>query len=451
MRKGLSTAVAEFLKVWGVLTLVIIGGFVITYQYVGAPPPKVVRVATGAKNGAYYNFAQQYARLIASDGIMLEAVPTAGSVENFELLKRGEVSLALVQSGSASPADKERLQSLGSLFFEPVWIFTRTEKPVKRFSDLKGRRVGVGAAGSGTYLLATQLLAAAGVTEANTTLVRGDSAQSIAGLSQGTIDAAFFVAAPAAPFIRSLLEQPAIQLVDFDRAAAYGRLFSFLTPVTLAEGVLDLARNIPPQDTTQVAVTANLAASRDLNPSLIPALLDAVAKVHRHGGVLEQRRQFPSVDFIDLPLNEDARRYITSGPSFLFRWLPYRWAVLLDRLKILVLPFLALLIPLFRVAPPLYTWRIRSKIYRWYAVVREVDLTLQKKDHALDARSLLRRLAELEREVASVSVPLSYTGELYNLRLHIGFLQGELERTLLESEAPPQRATGGGLTGRTTS
>jgi hypothetical protein len=123
--------------------------------------------------------------------------------------------------------------------------------------------------------------------------------------------------------------------------------------------------------------------------------------------------------------------------------------VLLDRLKILALPFLALLIPLFRVAPPLYTWRIRSKIYRWYAVVREVDLTLQKKDHALDARSLLRRLAELEREVASVSVPLSYTGELYNLRLHIGFLQGKLERTVLESEAPP-RATGGGLTGRTT-
>ena len=227
-----------------------------------------------------------------------------------------------------------------------------------------------------------------------------------------------------------------MELVEFDRAAAYGRLFSFLTPVTLAEGVLNLERNIPPRDITMLAVSANLAASRDLHPSLIPALLDAVKKVHRYGGVLEQNRQFPSVDFVDLPLNEDARRYIANGPSFLFRWLPYGWAVLLDRLKILILPFLALLIPLFRIAPPLYTWRVRSKIYRWYTVVREIDLTVHKNDKTMDAQSLLDRLAALEGEVASVSVPLSYTGELYNLRLHIGFLQDELTKRLRPAALP---------------
>lgn len=435
-RKSTLTAVTEFLKVWGMLTLAVVAGFVVTYQYVGVAPPKVVRIATGAKNGAYYSFAHQYARLLASDGIVLEVVSTAGSVENFQLLKKGEVSLALVQSGSASPEDKQRLQSLGGLFLEPLWIVSRAQKPIKQFSKLKGRRLAVGAAGSGTYLLATQLLAATGATEANTTFVRGDSAQAMAALSQGTIDAAFFVASPMSPFIRSLLERPAIEFVNFDRAAAYERLFPFLTPVTLAEGVLNLERNIPRQDTTLLAVSANLAASRDLHPGLIPALLDAVTKVHRHGGVLEQRRQFPSVDFVDLPLNEDARRYIASGPSFLFRWLPYGWAVLLDRLKILILPFLALLIPLFRIAPPLYNWRIRSKIYRWYAVVREIDLTVHKDDKAMDAQSLLNRITELEREVASVSVPLSYTGELYNLRLHIDFLQDELTRRLRPSGSP---------------
>jgi uncharacterized protein len=435
-RKSALTAVTEFLKVWGMLTLAVVAGFVVAYQYVGVEPPKVVRIATGAKNGAYYSFAQQYARLLASDGIVLEVISTAGSVENFQLLKKGEVSLALVQSGSASPEDKQRLQSLGSLFLEPLWIVSRARRPIKQFSKLKGRRLAVGAAGSGTYLLATQLLAAAGATEANTTFLRGDSAQAMAALSRGAVDAAFFVASPMSPFIRSLLERPAIEFVNFDRAAAYERLFSFLTPVTLAEGMLNLERNIPRQDTTLLAVSANLAASRDLHPGLIPALLDAVTKVHRHGGVLEQRRQFPSVDFGDLPLNEDARRYIAGGPSFLFRWLPYGWAVLLDRLKILILPFLALLIPLFRIAPPLYNWRIRSKIYRWYAVVREIDLTVHKSDKAMDAQSLLNRVTELEREVASVSVPLSYTGELYNLRLHIDFLQDELTKRLDPSGSP---------------
>ncbi len=438
MSRRLSTAFVEFIKVWGLLTLVVVVGFAVTYQYIGAPPPKAIRIATGAKNGAYYAFAQRYARLLANDGISLEVVSTAGSVENFDLLKKGEVSLALVQGGSATNDDKERLQSLGSLFFEPVWVFTREQKTIKRFSELKEKRVAVGAAGSGTYLLATQLLSAAGITESNTTLVQGDSAQAVASLSHGKIDAAFFVASPVAPLIRSLLEEPTIRLLNFDRAAAYSRLFPFLTPVTLSEGVLNLERNVPSRDTTLVAVAANLAAHRDLNASLIPALLNAITRVHEAGGVLEQKRQFPSIDFVDLPLNEDARRYIANGPSFLFRWLPYGTAVLLDRLKILVLPFLAL-IPLFRMAPLLYNWRIRSKIYRWYAAVREIDSMFQKGAIAGDVELAIDRLKELEREVASVSVPLSYTGELYHLRLHIGFLQEKLEKLARQSSRLAER------------
>lgn len=441
MAGRLSTTFMELIKVWGLLASIVIVGFVFTYQYVGAPPPKAIRIATGAKNGAYYAFAQQYARLLKNDGIVLEVVSTAGSLENVDLLKKGEVSLALVQGGSATADDKERLQSLGSLFLEPVWVFTSKQKNIKRLTDLNGKRIAVGAAGSGTYLLALQLLSATGLTASNTTLVRADSAEAIALLSQGGVDAAFFVASPEAPIIHSLLEQPALELLSFDRAPAYSHLFPFLAPVTLAEGVLNLRQDIPSHDTTLVAASANLAARADLNDSLIPALLNAVTRVHQTGGVLEQKRQFPSVDFVDLPLNEDARRYITEGPSFLFRWLPYGTAVLLDRLKILVLPLLALLIPLFRVAPPIYTWRIRSKIYRWYAAVREIDSLIRKGADAADAQLAGERLTSLEGEVASVSVPLSYMGELYHLRLHIGFLQEKLEKLSGESPRAPEKAS----------
>lgn len=427
MSKRISTAVVEFIKVWGLLALVVLLGFVLTYQYVGAPPPKVVRIATGAQNGAYYAFAQEYARLLANDGISLEVVPTAGSVENLELLKKGEVSLALIQGGSAAKDDKERLQSLGSLFLEPVWIFSRKQSALKRFLELKGKRVSVGVTGSGTHLLAIQLLSAAGITETNTRLIREETTQAIESLSNGKIDAAFFVASPEAPIVRKLFAAPAVELLNFDRAAAYGRLFPFLTPVTLSEGVINLQQNIPSHDTQLVAASANLAARGDLNASLIPAILNAVTKVHQAGGVLEHKRQFPSVDFADLPLNEDARRYLINGPSFLFRWLPYGTAVLLDRLKILVLPFLALLIPLFKIAPPLYTWRIRSKIYRWYAAVREIESLIQEDRVSGDTASVINRLSELDRQVASVSVPLSYAAELYHLRLHIRFLQEKLQ------------------------
>jgi uncharacterized protein len=433
MNKRISTAVVEFIKVWGLLAVVVVVGFAITYQYVGAPPPKNVRIATGAKNGAYYAFAQEYARLLANDDIFLEVVPTAGSVENLQLLKKGEVLLAFIQGGSAAKDDKERLQSLGSLFLEPVWIFSRKQSAIKRFLELRGKRVSVGVAGSGTHLLATQLLSAAGITETNTRLIREETTQAIDSLSNGKIDAAFFVASPEAPIIHKLFAAPAVELLNFDRAAAYGRLFPFLTPVTLSEGVINLQQNIPTHDTSLVAASANLAARGDLNASLIPAILNAVTRVHQAGGVLEHKRQFPSVDFPDLPLNEDARRYLTNGPSFLFRWLPYGTAVLLDRLKILVLPFLALLIPLFKIAPPLYTWRIRSKIYRWYAAVREIESLIQDDRVSGDTDSAMNRLRELDRQVASISVPLSYAAELYHLRLHIGFLQEKIEKLVRAS------------------
>jgi len=431
--KYLSPAFAERARIWGLLALIVVLGFLATYHFVEPPPPRTVRIATGSKDGAYYAFGQKYARLLAQDGITLEVVPTAGSVENLDLLKKGTVSLALIQGGIATNADGEKLESLGSLFLEPVWVFYRKQSTVKRLSDLKGKRIAVGVAGSGTYLFGMRFLSADGVTDANATLVRESLTETVPALIEGKIDALFFVASPEASIVRKLLQEPGFELVNFERAAAYTYVFPFLTSVTLPEGMLDLQRDVPSHDIKLVAVAASLVARKDLNESLVPAFLKAVTEVHQPGGVFEKRRQFPSVDFVEVPLNEDAQRYLTNGPSFLYRLFPYRTAVLLDRLKILIVPFVALMIPLFRVGPPLYTWRIRSRIYRWYAALREIDATLQQ-GNGQQANDAMKRLKGIEKEVTSVSVPLSYAGELYNLRLHIGFVEQKLERLANRSE-----------------
>ena len=423
---GRATAAREMLKVWAPLGLIVALGFVVAYRYVGTPPPRAIRIATGAEDGAYYAFAKQYARVLARDGITLEVVPTAGTVENLDLLRRGEVSLALVQAGGATEADRAELESLGSLFLEAVWVFTPRGSPVARLNELAGRRVAVGPAGSGTQLLAKQLLAANDVDESTATFVYAETSGVAALLARGEVDAAIVVASAGAPIVRALAEQPQLELLDLERTGAYGRVFPFLTPVTLDEGVLNLGRNIPPRDTRLVATAASLAAREDLHPALVPALLDAVTRVHRAGGILEEGQQFPSARLVDLAMNADAARYIRSGPSFLYRWLPYGTAVALDRLKVLLLPLVALLLPLMRIAPPLYQWRVRSRVYRWYAAVRDVDVAIASE--SADLSSLRGRLLALESEVASVSVPLAYTGEQYHLRLHIQLLRDELER-----------------------
>jgi TRAP transporter TAXI family solute receptor len=428
-------------KVWGPLALIVAIGFLITYRYIGAPPPTSIKIATGAKDGAYYAFAQQYARLLAADGIALEVVPTAGTVQNLELLERGDVSLALVQGGCATEDDRAQLRSLGSLFLEAVWVFTPRDSPVRRLDDLEGKRVAVGPTGSGTHLLAMQLLGANGITESNTRLVHAKSAETAPLLLTHQLDAAMLVSSAEAPVIRDLAEEPGVDLLDAERTSAYAHVFPFLTAVTLDEGVLDLRRDIPPHNTRLIATPASLATRRDLHPALIPALLNAVTRVHQAGGVLEAKQQFPAADPVDLPVNPDAARYIRNGPSFLYRWLPYGTAVLLDRLKLLVLPLVALLLPLLRIAPPLYQWRVRSRVYRWYRTVREIDMALLSPTPH-DLESIRTRLQVLERDVASVSVPLAYTGEQYHLRLHIRLLQERLDG--LRSRPPAGEIAPGG-------
>ena len=435
MSRPFASALVESGKIWLLIILIVVIGFVVTYQFVEPPPPTSMRIATGGKDGAYYAFAQKYAALLARDGIKLEIVSTAGSVENFRLLKNGEVSLALVQGGSANADDGAELQSLGSMFLEPVWIFTRKQRSIKRLSDLKGRRIAVGPAGSGTQLLATALLGAVGVKESAAVFIAEGAAQAVPWLVKGKIDAAFFVASPAAPYIDELLRNPLVELFSFTRAPAYAHLFPFLTPVTLNEGVIDLPRNVPAREIPLVAVGANLVARQDLNSNLVPALMEAVTEVHRQGGIFEKKRQFPSVDFVDLPMNDDARRYIINGPSFLYRWTPYTAAVYLDRLKIMLLPFIALMIPLFRLAPPIYRWRVRWKIYHWYKAVREIEAMIPDRAAPKDAEPAIKRLNELENEVASVSVPLSYAVELYHLRLHIRFIADRLAKLSQETAA----------------
>jgi TRAP-type uncharacterized transport system substrate-binding protein len=422
----------ESMKTWAVLFLLALSGLFIAYQFVEPAPPKSIAIATGPENGAYYNFAQQYRRILARDGITLTVLPTKGSVENLQMLESGAASLALIQGGTAAARDKENLQSLGGLFLEPIWLFSRRGESFSSLSDLKGRRVAVGAPGSGTRLLVVQLLAASRVTERDASFFAEGTQETARRLVKGEIDAAFFVASSQAPLIQEMLRNKAVQLSGFPRSQAYSRIFPFLIRVTLHEGILDLGENIPARALTLLATVASLASRKELNSNLVPALLEAVKKVHGAGGLLEERGQFPSADIVDIPMDEDSRRYLKEGPTFLYRILPYRAAVFFDRTKILLLPFIALLYPLFQVGPPLYRWRIRSRIFRWYAILRETDGMIQKRSFPQGAEKQLERLRELEKSVAAVSVPLVYMGDLYNLRLHIRFMTNKLEDFLRE-------------------
>lgn len=396
-------------RAWAPSLLLVVIGFAVTWSFVDPPPPKKLVLATGSETGAYHRYGELYAEKLKERGVEVEVRSTAGSIENLALLRSGDVDIAFVQGGTAGEEDEAVLRSLGSLYYEPLWIFGRG------VSFANHQRWAIGGAGSGTRALASRFLQQYGFDDM--TLSPESGAAAAAALRDGKVDAACFVSAASATYVAELLADPGVKLFPVARNRAFERRLPELAAVTLYAGMVDIKQDLPSEDVPMIAATANLAAHEDLHHALVPLLLEVAREVHGQGGPFEKRGQFPSREAVALPINDHAAQWYRSGPSFLYRVLPFRVASVLDRLKILLFPLLTLLLPLLKVTPPLYRWRIRRRVYRWYSDVRAIEG--ESLADGADRSALLERLVAVENETHAVKVPLSYMQELYNLRLHI--------------------------------
>ena len=431
-RKSRRSGKAETWGLFGVGALAVIAGLILTLQFVKPAPPHSIRIAAGSSSGAYYHYAERYREILARAGIELEILETAGSVENIALLQDGDarVDLGLIQGGIPIPTSAIRLESLGSLFYEPVWILSREDKQGNRLNTLTNKRIAVGPEGSGTRFIALSMLEASGIDQANTEIISEDLKLSAERLIDGDIDLIFMVGAADSPLLRRLVHTPGIHIHDLPRADAYARTHSALIALKLPEGTLDLRRDVPGTDVRLVASTASLVARSDFHPALVDLLIEAAGEVHGAGDLFASPGAFPSPIHPDLPLNSEAQRHYENGPPFLQRYLPFWAATLVDRLKVMLLPMIGLLFPLFKVMPPLYRWRIRSRIYRWYARLKEIDNAATAEGiEAAELERLHTELARIESEAEQVEVPLSYTDQLYNLRLHIKLIRDKLDQS----------------------
>jgi TRAP transporter TAXI family solute receptor len=432
IKAGLLSLRDLFATAWWIVLLAGIG-FAVAYQYVEPAPPKKIVISTGSESGAYYHFAQRYATILAKNGITLEVRASAGSLENIDRLKSGEAQIGFVQGGVVPPKedpdaeDDSGMLSLGSMFYEPVWVFYRGEKELTRLTELKGKRIAIGQEGSGVRQLAQQLLGANEI-PAGEHLVPLSGLTAAEELQKGRIDAAFIIAAETAPVVQVLIRSPGIKLMSFAQDRAYQRRFPFLTKLTFPRGVADLVRDYPPDDIKVLAPTANLIVRDDLHPALQALLLQAASEVHGKSGFFQDAGEFPSYKDPMLPLSPEAARYFKSGASFLQRYLPFWLAVLVDRLIVMLVPVFVLLIPLLKVAPAIYNWRVRSKVFRIYGELKFLEDDV--KNHYDPARlaDYRGRLDALDEEASVLHVPLGFTDLVYTLREHVNLVRSILNK-----------------------
>ncbi len=416
---------SDFLKIYVPLSILVFVAFVVTYQYVDPAPPDSIRIATGPADGAYAAFGEQYKETLEKSGISVELVESAGSEENLALLTSdvSGVDVAFVQGGIGDPEATPTLMSLASLYHEPMWVFVRGDPPAQSLAELDTYRVAIGPEGSGTRTIALKLLRKNGIGSSATELWSIGGQEAANALLTGQIDAAIFVAAETSPAIQSLLKAPDIDLMNFERAEAYYRLFPFLSNVSLPQGILDLDKNLPRNDVTLLAPAAQLVARDSLHPAVGDLLLMAADRIHGPATLFERAGAFPSTSYVHFPISADAKRFLERGPTFLHSVLPFWAATMSERLFILLLPLLTLLIPLLRVAPPTYRWRIRRKIYRWYADLMRIEEDLRRARTFGDRRESLEQLDDLQAQIGRVNVPLSFTDDLFHLRHHVDFVK----------------------------
>ncbi len=415
------------------LVLVIALGYV-AYRLVDPTPPKTVTLSTGQENSAYEVLGKRYAAILARQGITVRLKRSEGSMENLQRLQdpASDVDIAFVQSGSTSlrNAEQHQLVSLGSLFVEPVWLFYRDSVKLRSVRDLRGLRINVGPDGTGVPQLFGKILDANGMEKGDVRLTDMENTPATMALLAGKVDGMVFSSSAEALLIQMLLQTPGIRLFDFTQAEAYARRFAFLSAVRLPRGIVDFGRDIPSRDHKLIAPTATLVARDGLHPALVDLLVQAAAEIHGAPGWFQRRGEFPTAEYSEIPVASAAEKYYRDGQPLMQRYLPFWLANFFGRMWLVIVALGALLVPLSRVVPPLYVWKVRSRIYRWYGQLRSGEGAVE--DASPEQRRQIyeeqvRRLDDIERRVNRLVVPLSFAEELYGLRSHIDFVRKRIE------------------------
>lgn len=400
-------------------------GWAALSHFVPAPPKKIV-IAAGSRGGAYEFYARKYRDVLARHGVAVEIRSTEGSVENLRLLqdRASGVVAGFVQGGVSNSTQASDIESLGRINYLAFFIFSLAGETFTELTELKGKRIAIGPASSGTNLVATRILRTSGVTTQNATLVPLGGRAALEALNSGKIDVAFMGNVLEAPLIQSMLRDPGLRLISLKRVKALVRKFPVLSRLELPSGVIDLERNIPESDVTLIGTTSSLLVRADIHPEIVGLLARAMVEVNSEPGIFQQFGEFPTHTDPEWPMAEAARDYYKNGPSLLHRYLPFWVANYARRALAILVTAVAILVPVFSYAPRAYQWYVRRRVIALYRELRAVEHELQA---GLPAERLDACRSEIERiDHASKTLPLRHSDLFFALRNHIELTRARL-------------------------
>ncbi|MCM3567650.1 TAXI family TRAP transporter solute-binding subunit [Neobacillus mesonae] len=246
--------------------------------------PKFMSILTGGTGGTYYPLGGSFAKMIKdATGIDTNAETSGASAENMTTLKNGDGELAFTQTDIASYATEgklmfkdnkvENVKAIATLYPETIQIVTTEKSGIKSVADLKGKKVSIGAPGSGTAANAEQILEVYGLTLNDIKKQDLSFDESTQGIQDGTIDAAFVTAGTPTGAVEGLsaTEKVVIVPIDQDKIDAIIKKYPYYVKEEIPSGTYGMANAVP-----TVAVQAMLVARSDLSEQTVYDITKAI-------------------------------------------------------------------------------------------------------------------------------------------------------------------------------
>jgi len=410
--------------------LVIIALMVWLLSMVHPLPSRTITMACGPEGSSYAVYGTRYQKLLSKEGIKLNLRTTAGGVENLALLNdpKSGVQVGFVEGGIPRDTDLSKVDSLGTLCYEPMWFFSRKTVTDQGLAFFHGKKISVGPVGSDSRAMVDRLLKRNALGLGTFQALELSPEESAQQLLQGKIDAMIIMSAWNSPVVKQLIAADGIQVANFSRADAYVALFPSISKVVVPMGAGDLIKNRPPQDTVLLAAKTSLIVREDLNPALQYSLLEAASKIHARAGVFQEAGEFPAAEAHEIDLSPSASHYYKSGQPFLQRYLPFWLAAMAEELVVLLIPVIGLMYPLWKGLTALYGWGMQRKIYVIYGGLSALEREIDKLGSQPPTEDILTRMKRLEEKTARIKVSTAYIPMLYSLKDTVRSVRARLDK-----------------------
>ena len=395
--------------------------------FIPAPPSKVT-MATAFKGSAAEYYGLQYREIFARSNIEFEVRQTAGTGENLKLLQdpKSGVQIGLMVSGVSDGKRAPGLLSLGAIYNTPFWLFYSSKASFDRLSQLEGKRIAAGPVGSGSRSAAEQILGKAGVNSENSAFLPFTGSVAVEALNDGKVDAVWTPGAPDSPVVRSLLQNPNVRIMNFPTAEALTIIFPEFVRLVLPRGVIDIKRDIPPNDVPLIGTTAKVLVRGDLHPEIVQLLLQAMVETHGARGVFQRGGEFPNGTDTEYPVAPAAIDFYKNGPSFMQRHLPLSLSVHAQRAIAVLVTAIAIGFPLFRFLPVFYNWITRRRLFYWYAQLKALEASFDADPTDKHLAEKQSKIEQIEDAVSHIRIPLTFSDQVYNLRSHIDIVRRKI-------------------------